>query len=176
MDAMRNGQPRYGRALVLFLLAYVVVTVIAEGFSMAVDALAHSDLDPNGAHTTSYVLSQRFYPLLNFFIWTAFGRLYFGDVRLDARERRREAVRVGALWLALALVVNFIGLALIERPFALAANAFDEGRFPWAFLIYLVVFSGPLCAAALKMRRAPAETATPPVAPARADGASKEQP
>lgn len=154
---------RYGRALVLFLLAYIAITVIATGFSTALEVVMHPPPTDDKIHSPSYILSERFYPLLNFFIWTAFGRIYFGaDADSDDRGRRVAAIRLGALWLALALVADFVGFVLIEHPLSLSARDFYVGQFPWIYLIYLVVFSGPLCAAALRARSTRQQTGAPP--------------
>src|SRR5262249_10185282 len=147
----------------LFLLAYIAITVIGAGFSMVLEALMHPPATDDKVHSTSYVLSERFYPLLNFFIWTAFGRIYFGeDPPGDARARRGEALRIGALWLALALIADFVGFVLIEHPFSLNIHDFYVGQFPWIYLIYLVVFSGPLVAVALKARISRSDDAAAP--------------
>jgi len=146
-----NGHLHYGRALALFLAAYIAITVLASGVSMVLDASMHPQVQDD-LHSTSHILSERLYPLLNFFVRTGFGRIYFGDRTPPPSARRAEALRVGLLWLGLALIVDFAGFVVIEQPFSAGVLDLDVAHFPWIYLIYLFVFSGPLCAAALKAR------------------------
>jgi hypothetical protein len=167
----KQGELRLGRALVVFLLAYVAVTVIAAAFSMVVEVVMHPPPTADKVHSLSYVLSERFYPLLNFFVWTAFGRIYFGADRdmSAAPIGQREAIRLGALWLALALLADFVGFVLIEHPFSLNAHDFYVEQFPWIYLVYVVVFAGPLCAVVLQTRARRTRQA-PPESDRRAAG------
>jgi hypothetical protein len=63
---------------------------------------------------------------------------------------------LGALWLAIALPINFVGFVVIHTPPSMSAHDFYLGQFPWIYLVYAAAFLGPACAAAPQAARAEA--------------------
>jgi hypothetical protein len=141
----------YKRAVVTFILAYLAITVLAVGLSISLEAIMHAPPANDIVHNPSYVLSEKFYPLLNLLVWTTFSWVYF-KIRENAPGLFKEALALGLFWLALALAVDYVGFVLIKHPLSLSAHDFYIEQFPWIYLIYLVIFISPMCYAALWSR------------------------
>jgi hypothetical protein len=146
---VQTTQPplQYKRAIVTFLLAYFAITVVATGFSLLVGALLGASPVTEPLQDPGYILSEKFLPLLNLIVWTPFSLLYFKK-RTNRPGLRKEALALGAFWLAMALPVDFLGFVVIQSPLSLSAHDFYIGQFPWIYLIYLAVFMSPFCGTA----------------------------
>jgi len=148
MQADRSGGLHYARAMEVFCLAYLTITVVAAGFSILLEAWLQPPPTADKVHSASYVLSERFYPLLNLIVWTAFSAFYF--------RRRAVAMRLalalGGVWLAFAVVVDYVAFVAIEHPYSLNARDFYVEQFPWIYLIYAAIVASPLLYAALRSR------------------------
>ena len=152
MPELAGPKLKYGRAVANFVLAYVVVTILAVALSLAIGAAIHAPETAEPMQNKGYLLSERFLPFLNLLVWTAFAAIYFRRPQSPSASRK-EAVALGALWLALALVVDYVGFVLIKNPISLSPHDFYIGQFPWIYLIYIVVFISPLCYTALANAR-----------------------
>jgi SNF family Na+-dependent transporter len=143
----------YARAIVTFILAYIAVTVLAIALSVGIGIVKHLPPSPEPMQNAAYLLSERFLPLMNLLAWTAFSWIYF---RKQTRSlvTSGEAVSLGAFWLALAVLVDYVGFVLIKNPISLSPRDFYVGQFPWIYLIYIAVFFSPLCYAGLMGRSA----------------------
>jgi hypothetical protein len=137
----------YMRAIVTFLLAYLAITVLATGFSLLVSALIGASPVAEPLQDPGYILSEKFLPLLNLIVWTTLSLVYFKK-RATISGLRKEALALGAFWLALALPVDFLGFVVIKTPLSLSTYDFYIGQFPWIYLIYIAVFISPLCGTA----------------------------
>jgi hypothetical protein len=135
----------YGRAIGLFVAAYVAVTVLGIALSLSIGVIGHMPQTVEPMQNQAYLLSERFFPLLNLIVWGLFAWIYFRR-RVAARE---EAFLLGAFWLVVAVVVDYVGFVLIKNPISLSPHDFYVGQFPWIYLIYVAVFFAPWCAVAL---------------------------
>ncbi len=153
MPAVQRTKFRYKRAIVTFLAAYVVVTLVAVALSMAAEAAMHNPSTPDMVHSPSYVFAEKFFPIINLSVWTAFSWIYF-KVRRSAPVLSREALNLGAFWLLLALLVDYVGFVLIKNPFSLSAHDFYIGQAPWIYLIYLAILVSPILYATFRSKRA----------------------
>jgi hypothetical protein len=135
---------RRSRALTTFVLAYVAITILAITLSLSLEAAMRVPPMPAAemVHSPSYVLSEKIYPVLNLAVWTAFSWVYFRP-RLAAPGRMGEALRLGLVWLALALIVDYVGFVWIRHPYSLSAHDFYVGQFPWIYLIYAAIVMSP---------------------------------
>jgi len=144
---------RYTRAIVSFLAAYLIVTLLAIALSMAVEAAMHDPPTSDMVHSPSYLFAEKFFPIINLLVWTAFSWVYF-KLRRNAPVLLREALVLGAFWLILAMLVDYVGFVLIKNPISLSAHDFYIGQFPWIYLIYLAILISPILYAALRLKRA----------------------
>lgn len=134
----------YKRAIVTFLLAYVAITILATGLSLLVGAILHTPPAATSLQDQAYLLTEPFDPLLNLLVWMACAWLYFHK-RTSEPGLYKEALALGACWLAIAVPVDFLGFVVIQNPLSLSPHDFYIGQFPWIYLIYLAVFLSPLC-------------------------------
>jgi hypothetical protein len=138
---------RYTRAIVTFILAYVVVTILAIALSFFIGAVGHMPQSDEPMKNEAYLVSERFLPLLNLLVWGIFAWFYFRG-RMGNRELtglRREAWALGIFWLVAAVVVDYVGFVLIKNPISLSPHDFYIGQFPWIYLIYVAVLFSPFC-------------------------------
>ena len=141
-------QLRYKRAVVTFILAYVAITIVAVGFSIAIEVYGHfPQVSGSTFPTPAYLFAERFLPVLNLAVWMVFGWIYFGRrVRSEGRlALRGEALALGAFWMVGAVVVDYVCFVRIKNPISLNPHDFYIGQFPWIYLIYVTVLSAPLC-------------------------------
>ena len=130
------------RAAWVFLLAYVTITVVATAFSLAIESRMHVPEDTPPLSNPAYLLAEKFFPLLNLLVWVGFAGLYFRK-RIVGTFSTREAWVLGAVWLGLAVVVDYVGFVLIKNPISLSPHDFYIGQAPWIYLIYAVVLVSP---------------------------------
>lgn len=153
MPAAQPIKLRYTRAIVTFFAAYVVVTLVAAALSVAAEAAMHNPPTSDMVHSPSYVFAEKFFPIINLLVWTAFSWVYF-KLRRGAPVLFREALALGAFWLLLSCLVDYVGFVLIKNPISLSAHDFYIGQFPWIYLIYLAILVSPILYATLWSKRA----------------------
>jgi hypothetical protein len=145
----------YKRAIALFILAYVAITIVATAAAILVDTLQPAPSAVSSMQDPGFRLTLPYEPLMNLAIWMACARLYFGK-RIQQPKLYKEALVLGVLWLIIALPVDFICFVIIPNPISLSAHDFYVGQFPWIYLTYLAVLLSPLCYAAMvKLLRQP---------------------
>ncbi len=166
-------QLNYKRAVVTFLLAYIVVTILAIALSVAIGIALHLPQTPEPMQNQAYLLSERFLPLLNLAVWGLFAWVYLrrrthpqqsktrdkaqsetrSQIRSQIRSKpqsetrsdtRREAIALGTFWLTAAVAVDYVFFVLIKNPLSLTPHDFYIGQFPWIYLIYAAIFLAPL--------------------------------
>ena len=136
------------RALWTFAAAYAAITAVATAFCFGLVALVGGAPPGHPLDSPGYQLAEKFLPALNLAVWTSFGALYFRG-RARGPALRGEGWALGALWLALALPVDYVGFVALRTPLSLSARDFYVGQFPWIHAIYAAVFAGPRCGLAL---------------------------
>jgi hypothetical protein len=180
-------QLNYKRAVVTFLLAYIVVTILAIALSVAIGIALHLPQTPEPMQNQAYLLSERFLPLLNLAVWGLFAWVYLrpqthpqqskardkarSETRSQIRSKpqsetrsdtRREAIALGTFWLTAAVAVDYVFFVLIKNPLSLTPHDFYIGQFPWIYLIYVAIFLAPIATLALSTPRRGTKKATRP--------------
>jgi hypothetical protein len=152
---VRQTRVQYKRAIGMFVLAYIAVTVLAVALSYAIAAAMHVPDTAEPMKNAAYLLSERFLPFLNLLVWAVFAWAYFRKRKegLDTLSLRKEALSLGAFWLVLAVLVDYVGFVLIKNPISLSPHDFYIGQFPWIYLIYVAVLVSPWCYVALAAAR-----------------------
>ena len=139
---------RFKSAALVFLAAYVVVTVLAFGLYLLLATMLDVPLSaPFDIRTDrAYSVAEQLYPILNLGVWTAAAWVYF---RRHSLPSAKQALVLGAHWLALALVLDLLYFVLIPNPLQVTAHAFYVEQSPWIYFTYLVVLSAPTAYRAL---------------------------
>ena len=145
MAQIAQSRLNYGRAVWIFVLAYVAVTILAIALSVALSIGMHVTGAMPPLENPAYLLSERFLPFLNLLVWMTFAWVYFKRRVGDGLALRREAVALGVFWLVAAMVVDYVGFVLIRNPISLSPHDFYIGQFPWIYLIYVAILISPLC-------------------------------
>ena len=151
--ALKNRKPSAlhdKRALITWVIAYLSITAAGIGLFFLIAALQHTGSYASPVKDPSYLLEERFLPLANLLLWTACGLAYFWQRRDTVHPWSREPLRLGALWLALAVTADFLDSVAIKNPESMSAHDFYIGQAPWIYLIYAAVFISPACAAAIR--------------------------
>jgi len=141
-----------GRAILTFALAYIAVTILGIALSLSISAIGHIPQTAEPMQNAAYLLSERFLPIMNLLVWMLFSWMYF-QKRPRISTSHRQAFFLGAFWLLVALVVDYVGFVLIKNPISLSPHDFYIGQFPWIYLIYIAVLISPLCYVALSDAR-----------------------
>ena len=146
-----NQRLDYKRAIVTWIIAYVVITILGTGLFFVIAAIQHTGSTSHPLQDPSYVLENKLLPVCNLLVWTALALAYFrkrNDLEADAWYG--EALRLGTLWLAIALPIDFLGFVVSPGPLSMSAHDFYIGQFPWIYLTYVAVIISPMCAVALR--------------------------
>jgi hypothetical protein len=133
---------RYRRAIALFVLGYIVISVLGAGLAMLLGAL----MGPPSieTHGPSYILYENALVALNLLGWIPLSLLYFKD-RKNELNLRGESLALGILWLVLAVIVDYVLFVFVQSPFYISAHDFYIGQFPWIYIIYIIALVSPLC-------------------------------
>ena len=146
----RPSALRWKRALTIGAIAYLTITAAGIGLFFLIAALQHTGSYASPMKDPSYLLEEWFLPLANLLIWTAWGLAYFGQRCDTVRPWSWEPLKLGALWLALAVPADFLDSVAVRSPESMSAHDFYIGQAPWIYLIYAAVFISPACAAAVR--------------------------
>jgi hypothetical protein len=91
-DSRMLPQLNYKRAVVTFLLAYIVVTILAIALSVGIGMALHLPPTAEPMQNQAYLISERFLPLLNLAVWGLFAWVYLrqrttvSDQRLGTKQ------------------------------------------------------------------------------------------
>ena len=146
----RGAALHFKRAIVTWIIAYVAITILGTGLYFVIAAIQHTGSTTHPLQDPSYVLENKLLPICNLLIWTTLALVYFGKRNdSDAHTWYGEALRLGALWVAIALPIDFLAFVVAPGPLSMSAHDFYVGQFPWIYLTYVAVFISPSCAVAL---------------------------
>jgi hypothetical protein len=131
-------------AAATFAFSYIVVNVLAVALAIIVAAVMHANFSGNTAdvHNPAFVVSERFYPLLNLTIWGFFAWMYFKKPA-GVLPPRKEGLYLGILWLAMALPCDVVFFIIIKSEYSLSPYDFFVGQMPWIYFVYCAVLISP---------------------------------
>ncbi|HWR15373.1 MAG TPA: hypothetical protein VN577_11115 [Terriglobales bacterium] len=134
-------------ALIYFLVAYVLVTIMAATVSQTYAAINHSPGPQPGEsilRAPAFVATVPYHVLIMFLVWPVFAWLYFRKRRpLNAQQERKQTLQLAMLWLVSAMLVDFVGFVVIKNQWSLTPHEFYVEYQPWISLIYLAIFLSP---------------------------------
>jgi hypothetical protein len=139
---------RLGKAALYLFLAYWIVTILGFLLTLLFAVLRNppspAELGVTASQSPAYLMTIPYHPLLNLLGWIPFAWLYLRDISQE--HRKTEAIRLGAFWMIIAIVVDLIGWVLIPHPWAMTFRQMYVDYQPWISLIYLIIFGSPLMA------------------------------
>jgi hypothetical protein len=142
------------RALIYFSIAYGVVTVLATATTITYGMIYHSpqpeELGVSLLKAPSFVATVPYHVLIMLLVWPVFAWVYFRKRQQENQDKEvRETLRLSFLWLAAAVIVDFVCFVLIKHPWSLTPHEFYVEYEPWISLIYISIFLSPLIRLAL---------------------------
>lgn len=138
---------KFARALLLFLAAYVLVTILASVTTETYAAIHNSPEPPPGVSilkAAAFVATVPYHVLIMLIIWPIFAWIYFKKpLYKNATQRIEETRSLAFLWMIAAILVDFVGFVLIKHAYSLTPYEFYVVYQPWITLIYIAIFLSP---------------------------------
>ena len=130
-------------AIIAFILAYIVITILAVGlyYAIAVPMGISLTAEFNLRKDAAYLLAEKIYPLLNMLVWASFSWMYFKQS--NTQNTWKQAWMLGGFWLAIVLPLDYVSFVAVTNPLSLSAYDFYIAQFPWIYLTYLAVLISP---------------------------------
>lgn len=131
----------FGRSMLMFWLAYLIVTgigILHTIFNIYVLHMKPMDGDSMGE---GYEKTKPWHPLYNIIVFSLFGFLYLNGLNSPAIS---ESLITGGVWAGICIVFDVFGWVLIKHPWSLSFKAFYVDYQPWITLIYVMIFLGPV--------------------------------
>ena len=129
-------------ALTYFLIAYVLVTLLAAGSSEFYRALTDApyahELGVAMLEDPAFQATVPVHVLIMGLIFTPVACLF-----LRQRRSLTSARLLAWVWLTAAVIVDFLGFVAIDHAWSLSAEEFYLDYQPWITLIYLAIFGSP---------------------------------
>jgi len=135
------------RALALFFVAYIIVTILAAATTECYGLISNLPPPPPGLSPVKapvFLATVPYHVLIMLIVWTLFAWIYFRKrSNSNPNAEKVETRNLALLWLILAMVVDCVGFVLIKHPYSLSAHAFYVDYQPWISLIYVAIFLSP---------------------------------
>lgn len=152
MHSYLPSQPR--KAAWYFVPAYWIVTVLGIVLTILFAAIfkppSPQELGVPVTRAPAYLMTLPYHPLLNL-LWLPFAWLYLRDFTPDGRLR--EALKLGAFWVVICILIDLVGWILVPHPWAMTFREFYIDYQPWITLIYLVILVSPVAVSYLMKDR-----------------------
>ena len=136
---------KFTRAIVLFFIAYIIVTILAAATTETYASIHNSPPPAPGMsvlQAAAFVATVPYHVLIMLIIWPIFAWLYFKNPK-QQNAQSAETWHLAFFWLAAAVIVDFVGFVLIKNPYSLTPHEFYVLYQPWISLIYLAIFLSP---------------------------------
>jgi hypothetical protein len=136
------------RALIYFFVAYTVVTVLATATTVVygiVNRMPENEPGVSLLKDPSFTATVPYHVLIMLLVWPVFAWLYFRKRQQENPDKEvMETLHLSFLWLAAAVVVDWVCFVLIKHPYSLTLHEFYVEYQPWISLIYASIFLSPL--------------------------------
>jgi hypothetical protein len=145
----------FKKAILYFIWAYIIVTVLAYSLSYLVGSLMTPVAQAPGASIFDdpvFVKTVPYHLLINLLVWTLCSYAYFKRAK-DKKPDFQAAIYLSFLWLVLAMLVDLTAFVLIKSPVSLTPHQFYIEYQPWISITYLILFVSPLISYAILKRR-----------------------
>lgn len=132
------------RALSLFALAYLLVSIIATAISVTYAIVNHSpspeELGVGMLKAPAFVATVPWHVVVMLVVWPLFAGLYFGRRRM---LKPQTVALLGVIWLLASMIVDYIAFVATKHPYAFTPHEFYVDYQPWISLIYLAILISP---------------------------------
>ena len=133
----------FKRALSSFLIAYIIVTIIATATSLLYKYIFNTPPQKPGhsiLEDPAFVATVPYHVLIMLVIWPLFAWFYF-----KGREPQfAETTRLSFFWLLASIITDYICFVIPEHIYSLTHYEFYVMYQPWISLIYLAIFLSPI--------------------------------
>jgi len=130
-----------GLAILWFFICYIIVTAVGMIHTVFNIYVLHMKPIDENSMGEGYEKTKPWHPLYNIILFSVFGYVYMRGLASPAFS---EALITGAIWFAIAIVIDAFGWVIIKHPWSLSFNDFYINYQPWITLIYIAIFLGPL--------------------------------
>ncbi|NCD68432.1 hypothetical protein [Mucilaginibacter agri] len=136
----------FKRAFGWFIVAYIVVSILAPAISITYAMVNHSPPPAPGVsvlQSAEFVATVPYHVLVMFLIWPLFAGIYFKKRHSGRQNLTREVWGLAIFWLFATIITDLVCFVLIKHPYSLTAHEFYVLYQPWISLIYLAIFLSP---------------------------------
>jgi hypothetical protein len=140
MNSLKTIDPK--RALVSFLIAYIIVTVLAIASSLGYSAFFNLPTQKPGESILldpGFVATVPYHVLIMLIIWPLFAWFYFKKRVPEVKE----ALGLSWFWLIAAIILDYVAYVVPTHIYSLTHYEFYVVYQPWISLIYLAIFVSP---------------------------------
>lgn len=131
-----------GMSLLWYWIGYVAVTSVGIAHTIFNILVLHmSSMAEGPGMGQGYEMTKPWHPLYNIILFTLFGILYLRKVM---EPTFKKAVKTGALWAGISIVIDLFGWVIIKHPWSLTFREFYVDYQPWITIIYLAIFLSPV--------------------------------
>ena len=130
------------RAFIAFLIAYIIVTILATASSIWYAVFFNVPAQKSGESilkAPNFVATVPYHVLIMFIIWPLFARYYFKK-RIP---EFKETLNLAFFWLIAAIVLDYLAYVVPTHSYSLTHYEFYVIYQPWISLIYLAIFCSP---------------------------------
>jgi len=133
------------RALVCFIAAYLLVTVLAVAISVTYEMVAKPQPAAAGVSALQspvFLATVPYHVVVMLLVWPLFVAVYFRRPAKNSPEIK-ERWALATCWLLAAILVDLVCFVLIKSPYSFTFYEFYVIYQPWISLIYLAIFLSP---------------------------------
>ena len=131
-----------GMSLLWYAVSYIAVTWVGIGHTIFnILVLGMSSMAEGPGMGMGYEMTKPWHPLYNIILFTLFGLLYLRKVK---DLTLKKALKTGALWAGISIVIDLVGWVLIKHPWSLTFKQFYIDYQPWITLVYLAMVIAPV--------------------------------
>ncbi len=113
----------FTRALLLFFAAYIIVSILATAISLGYGFISNPPPAAPGVSPVKapvFLATVPYHVLIMLIVWPLFAWIYFRKARnRNSAEEKSETRNLALSWLALAMMVDYVGFVLIKHPYSL---------------------------------------------------------
>ena len=129
-------------SLLWYAVCYTAVTWVGIGHTIFnILVLGMSSMAEGPGMGMGYEMTKPWHPLYNIILFTLYGLLYLRKIK---DLTLKNAIKTGAFWAGISIVIDLVGWVLIKHPWSLTFKQFYIDYQPWITLVYLAMVIAPV--------------------------------